>query len=357
MNLISKQSILSLGKFLLLAVVLSACNSAQTKEHIIFFSQNKQGDSYTTSVYSINPDGSGLTHLVEVPALEAILSADGQKLAFTSRDSLSNIYIINLNGTGQKQLTNLENGSVSSNPVWSPDSRLMAFTVKSGTFNTIYTMNVDGSGLKPLDNGSYEGGSMAWSPDGQQIAFGYKPYEFSAFRVKITDSNGHHPREIPDPEDETSCSLPADCPGSGIPIWSPNGSKIVFKSNVNSKPGIYVVNSDGSNRIQVATLLNNDASIYTWSPDGKRIAFVSRREGKFNIYVVMADGSSEVRLTDNTSDNHYPFWSPDGSKIVFGSNRAGNWRIYTMNADGAHQTHLTNNDTGNYGSPIWLPGS
>jgi TolB protein len=55
-----------------------------------------------------------------------------------------------------------------------------------------------------------------------------------------------------------------------------------------------------------------------WSPDGSRIVFSSDRDTRDNdIYVMPADGGGEVALTHNDVDDHSPSWSPDGRRIVF----------------------------------------
>ena len=104
-------------------------------------------------------------------------------------------------------------------------------------------------------------------------------------------------------------------------------SQIAFVSERDGNSEIYVINSDGSG---LANLTNNPARDHApaWSPDGSRIAFRSRRgEGSYNLYVMGADGSNPIRLVTNASDDgsgdYTPHWSPDGSKILFNANREG----------------------------------
>lgn len=58
-----------------------------------------------------------------------------------------------------------------------------------------------------------------------------------------------------------------------------------------------------------------------WSPDGTRVAFKSNRGGSYNLYVMHADGSNVVRLTNHAANDHDPTWLPDGESLVFSSER------------------------------------
>ena len=82
--------------------------------------------------------------------------------------------------------------------------------------------------------------------------------------------------------------------------------EFAFTSNRDGDDGeIYLMNVDGSG---VLRLTDNDYedAVGTWSPDGSRIVFRSIRDGDYGIYVMNADGSGAVRL----ADGHSPAWSP-----------------------------------------------
>ena len=68
-----------------------------------------------------------------------------------------------------KNLTS--NPADDSTPVFSPDSKLIAFTSTRDGRPQIYIMNADGSGLRRVSTGQADETSPTWSPDGNWLAF------------------------------------------------------------------------------------------------------------------------------------------------------------------------------------------
>ncbi len=114
----------------------------------------------------------------------------------------------------------------------------------------------------------------------------------------------------------------------------------------------FVMNPDGSNPVDVSAELDARGAFPIWSPDGSKIAFEKNRPGDFEvvnrdivlgpreIWVMNADGSNRVNLTNHDGDDVEPRWSPDGSKMAFQSDRNGEWEIFVMNADGSDPRSL-----------------
>lgn len=110
--------------------------------------------------------------------------------------------------------------------------------------------------------------------------------------------------------------------------------------------------ADGTNPVN---LTNNSSFDFepSWSPDGSKIAFRSFRSGNDEIWVMNSNGTNPVNLSNNAAQDYYPAFSPDGSRIAFTSNRNGNGDIYVMNAaDGGNQIRLTT-DANSDQYPSW----
>ena len=129
------------------------------------------------NLFVANADGSGETDL-GIPGGSPAWSPDGAKIAFAVSQSqapfASDIYTVNPDGSGITQITS---GPLSeAQPDWSPDGSKIAFTLivpNSLSDQEVWTMNADGTGQVQLTECCADGAaaSPAWSPDGTKIVF------------------------------------------------------------------------------------------------------------------------------------------------------------------------------------------
>ena len=277
------------------------------------------------------------------------------KIAFASeRDGNSEIYVMNVDGSGQIPLTH--GAARNFLPAWSPDGRRIAFISDPNDaehYLQVHLMNADGSGGKRLAQAKTSYFAPSWAPDGKQIAV----YSVDEATIGLFDINADGAAKVILFADSNMSQYDL-YEKSAHSSWSPDGKRIAF--TVRSRDGFFeirVVNTqEPGKNVPLWQGQGKDQDYYmpAWSPDGKRIAFVSRRDGNEEIYVIDPDGANPKRLTHNAAGDLWPAWSPDGSKIAFASQRYGNWEIYMMDADGGNPVRLTDSpekDT----QPSWSP--
>jgi Tol biopolymer transport system component len=151
------------------------------------------------NIFVINIDGSGETRLTDDPQddFSPVWAPDGSKLAFSrsfaggSAPPTGNIWIMNPDGSVQVNLTRFtEEGVSGGGPVWSPSGDRIAFT--SGgpvSLTDILVVNANGSGVRNLTNTTaLSEFGPAWSPDGSKIAFGETVN--NAFDISVMNPDG-----------------------------------------------------------------------------------------------------------------------------------------------------------------------
>lgn len=277
---------------------------------------------------------------------------------YVSNDGDPEIYVMGADGNGRKQVTR-NDGILDNAPSWAPDGTSFAFnSTPLGGAADIYIAITDGSGVTRLTQEPADEEFADWSTDGTRILFtsqvlgGLRLYSPAAgggpgSTIMVMNRDGSGRRAL---TDDVATRVARD--------WSPDGTKILYAQRMPSPAripppppdiDIFVMDADGSNAIN----LTNDPAIDDiprWSPDGTRILFRSDREGAPNIYLMNADGSGLVRLTEEVDGTQEAEWSPDGSSIAFAS--AGDWALWVINADGSGLMRLADGGS----SPEWCDG-
>jgi Tol biopolymer transport system component len=116
--------------------------------------------------------------------------------------------------------------------------------------------------------------------------------------------------------------------------WSPDGTRIAFRSNRDGANELYLMQPDGTD-IHRLTSGGAPNSFPSWSPTGS-IAFSSKRTGTWQIFAIVP-GKTPLQITNNAWDNENPIYSPDGQLIAFQSNRRGRDAIYVISTDGSSE--------------------
>jgi Tol biopolymer transport system component len=145
------------------------------------------------------------------------------------------------------------------------------------------------------------------------------------------------PTPAPTATDAAARSLPE----AVKPFPSGLSGTLVFQSDREGRTKIYSLDLASG---QVRPLTGGEAwrdENPRWSPDGTRIAFKSNRAhysgnaaeqgaADYDLYTMNADGSDVRRLTTDPANEHDPSWAPDGQSIVYSSDKDSRGDLYRL---------------------------
>ena len=136
--------------------------------------------------------------------------------------------------------------------------------------------------------------------------------------------------------------------------WSPDGSKILYISDLDGEEDLYTINQDGSGKQEELTH-GLKATLYQpiWSPDGKRIAF-SDSESK--LYVLSLDDKKVSTIAENPRGRVHDYaWSADGGYLAYLLDNPSNFSSLYIWSAADNQNHRVTDDYFDVGSPSWDP--
>jgi Tol biopolymer transport system component len=170
-----------------------------------------------------------------------------------------------------------------------------------------------------------------WSPDGTQMA-----YSFIAGpeNIYLVGADGANP-----------VSLVVRPERDFRPVWSPDGSHLLFTGVVENMHVIMRVDVDGQN-LQQLTQPEEAAGDPDYSPDGTQILYFTDEPQPRDLYLKNVETGEVSALTSTENFEEYsPRWSPDGSQVVFiGSTGEENAEgdIWLLSIASGERVNLTN---------------
>lgn len=245
-----------------------------------------------SSLYSVQPDGSGLTELVADAAWIAPLEWSSP--------------------TANKIVVRMQD----------------ADRIAQGDYRAIVlVMNPDGTKRMDLPAGLYV---MGFSPDGTRMLVGTDDDPNSLFAMN-TDGSGQ-------------VLLLEDIPHLSSASFSPDGSKVVVVSWTEEEGGyVVVVNDDGTG---TTTLLQQPANVVAYLPEGNRVlllVYELRGESwkRTQLRLAYLDGSGDTEiLAAGEGETLWPVRSHDPSRIVVRTTNleSKTTRCTIMNLDGTNRS-------------------
>ena len=194
-------------------------------------------------------------------------------------------------------------GSRGAFPRLSPDGRRVAVTLASEAGDDIWVIDLDRGTTARVTTEGTSNRRAIWTPDGQRLAFSSNLSPTVNIHWKAADGSGATERLVESPIENHPFS------------WSPDGERIAYYA-ISSETGrdIWVGSLDGEASPFLATRFSERSPMF--SPVGNWLAYVSDESGRDEVYVQAYPGPGGKQLI-STEGGREPVWSRDGDKLFF----------------------------------------
>jgi Tol biopolymer transport system component len=124
-----------------------------------------------------------------------------------------------------------------------------------------------------------------------------------------------------------------DPQSDGEHVWSPDGSRIAFRSERTGRQQIYVKSTGGLEMETPLTESNVNENPMDWFPDGRSLLFLRQDGGKtgLNLWLLPLEGDTKpVPVLQTNFSEIQAQVSPDGRYIAYANDESGEYQIYVM---------------------------
>ncbi|ALK94876.1 PD40 domain-containing protein [Francisella tularensis] len=233
-------------------------------------------------------------------------------------------------------------------PSWSNDGRYIVYSSYSGGSMGVYTLEIATGKVTRITNYKGINSSPSFSPDGKEIALALSKGYSDQTNIYIMNLATKALKRITINGINTA------------PKFSPNGQSIVFTSDREGRPNIYVA-SVNSKYPQSSILSTKIHQAYepNYTPDGKNIVFMNQSSHTSGTQIAdfnLVNGSV-TNITNGKADSS-PTVSPYGDMVAYiSTNTRGYSSLDMVSLDGDNHFNIETADNGNIliQSPSWSP--
>ena len=254
-------------------------------------------------LYKVGMDGGKAEPLLHDFAwnIHPAISPDGSKIAFISdRDGVSNVWIMDNDGSNLQQVTKEKNNLIHS-PKWSPDGEYLVATkgimssrsIPAGEIWMYHRSGGDGLQIKARVNGKVDQQNIAdpvFSPDGQYIYYTQNTLSGSGFDYNRDPLEGIFAITRYDRETGEEERYISGVGGAVVPTPSPDGNYVAFVRRVKNKTGLFIKDVKTGEEKPLTLELERDMqegfgsegyfAYFDWMPDSSAIVYWTG--GKFH---------------------------------------------------------------------------
>jgi Tol biopolymer transport system component len=258
------------------------------------------GDVYNVVLVRQPVDGGEATVLMEsLPNYGApAASPDGRYLAFGSDGVAPNGLVVVDLDTGEASRLTADGGN---SPVWSPNSRSIAYTRAAGTEgHDLFIVDVATAATRQLTADEWEDSPLRWTEDGTAVlTTSHRGGDGTRLAITVwqVDTTDGALTERPDFEFAVA----------SFALSSPDGRYVARLS-----PQNILSLTEGELRVG-NRLESTDPSVHlTWSPNSAWLVWTSWDEngGAHDLYLVHAPDGEPIRLTRTAEGESHPVWGP-----------------------------------------------
>ncbi|MBX7104781.1 MAG: biopolymer transporter Tol [Gemmataceae bacterium] len=197
-------------------------------------------------------------------------------------DSHMDIFEANPDGTDLKRLTSTD--GYDAEGAYSPDGKSIVFCSKRTGSLELFIMNADGTGARQLTNtpNCYNGGPF-FSPDGKRVIFRSDRKEKDRLQLYVINADGTGERCVADKPNWV-------CWG---PFWHPDGRHVIYSGadhGVAGRPNydLYWIDVDSGKETRITHAPGADV-LPVFNSDGSKMMWTSTRDGRQPSQLYIAD--------------------------------------------------------------------